>query len=207
MYTKHSSRQCVICFKDVYRIPSIYHLLYQPPICFECLSKLEMIDKTFIKANKPTRILYRYNDFFKQLLFQYKGQYDLALKDAFLCISKEELQRKYREYLIVIIPSSKEDNEKRGFCPNEKIVETFSHDIFKGLYKSINYKQTSQKDRRGIKKVLQIENGYLLTNRKVLVFDDVITSGNTMQATIDLIASYHPKCIEILVLASKQIPT
>lgn len=185
----------------------MYHLLYQPPICFACLSKLEIVDITTIKANKPTRILYRYNDFFKQLLFQYKGQYDLALKDVFLCTSKEDLQRRYQDYLIVTIPSSKEDNEKRGFCPNEEIVKTFTNDIFRGLYKSENYKQTNQKDRRGIKKILQIKDGYLLTKRKVLIFDDVVTSGNTLQATVDLLQSYHPTCIEILVLASKQIPT
>lgn len=166
-----------------------------------------MIGKRYLWHMYPTTIVYQYNDFFKQLLFQYKGQYDLALKDVFLCTMVTELQRKYKDYIIVVIPSSNEDNNKRGFCPNEKIVETFSTKIFTGMYKNTNYKQTSQKDRTGIKKVLEIKDGYLLTNQKILIFDDVMTSGNTILACTEIIAPYHPKCIEILILSSKQITT
>lgn len=207
MHKEHSNRQCLICFKDVNHRISMYHLLYQPPICFDCLRQFERIDKTYLWHRHPTYIVYQYNDFFKQLLFQYKGQYDVALKDIFLWTMIPELKRKYREYSIVVIPSSEEDNNKRGFCPNERIVETFSTRIFKGVYKNSNYKQTSQKDRSGIKKVLEIRDGYLLTNQKVLIFDDVMTSGNTILACTDIIAPYHPKSIEILVLSSKHITT
>lgn len=207
MYQKHSNRQCLICFKDINHRVSLYHLLYQPPICFDCLKKFEKMDSMYLWHTYPIYIIYQYNDFFRKLLFQYKGQYDVALKDVFLCTMRLELQKKYQEYRVVIIPSSEEDNTKRGFCPNEKIVETFSNKIFSGLYKTSNYKQTSQKDRSKIKDIVQIKDGYLLTNQKVLLFDDVITSGNTMTTCIDLITPFHPRSIEILVLSSKHITT
>ena len=126
------------------------------------------------------------------------------MKTAFFN-SFPELKRKYRKYIVVIIPSSKEDNTRRGFCPNEELVKTFSQHIFTGLYKSQKYKQTKQKDRTKIKKVLKIKDGYLLTGQKVLIFDDVMTSSNTLQAAIQLVENYHPKKIELLVLSSPHI--
>lgn len=207
MYTSNMQRQCLICHQDCNHVVSLFHLLYASPICYSCLLNFERVHKSYQLAGYPIFILYKYNHFFKDLLFQYKGQYDIVLKDVFLCTIQKKLQQRYHDYLVVIIPSSKQDNERRGFCPNEQIVTTFSKHIFNGLYKAKPYKQTEQKDRQGIKKILRLQDGQKLTNRKILLFDDVITSGNTLLAAIALIEQYHPQTIEILVLASKQIDT
>ncbi len=42
---------------------------------------------------------------------------DYALKDCFI-ESFQELKRTYKNYIIVVIPSSQKDNKRRGFCPN-----------------------------------------------------------------------------------------
>ena len=66
-----------------------------------------------------------------------------------------------------------------AFVLNVEIVKTFSQHIFTGLYKKEDYKQTKQKDRSQVKKILSIKEGNLLYKKNVLVFDDVITSSNT----------------------------
>ena len=204
MYKAIKTRQCLICHQSLNQETSLFSYLYHPSLCQRCIQQFKVIDQKITLQKYPLHILYQYNDFFRKNLYQYKALDDYALKDAFLN-SFPDLKRKYREYVVAIIPSSNEDNARRGFCPNEEIARTFSNHIFSGLYKSKNYKQTKQADRALIKKVLKIENGYLLENQRVLIFDDVMTSSNTLQAAISLIESCHPKSIEILVLACPYI--
>lgn len=207
MHQNFKRRQCLLCLKPLYAEGSLYHVLYKPKICIPCIQKFEVI-YTYRKINGYTiLILYVYNAFFKQVLFQYKGLYDLALKGVFLDIFHQELKQRYRKHLMVVVPSSKRDNMKRGFIPNEEIVKTLGVDIFTGIYKLKEYKQTSQIDRNKIVDILAITDGSSIRGRKVVIFDDVITSGNTMYTCIDLIKQYHPKSIEIMVLATNQIST
>lgn len=103
MYKNHSEAQqdvCLICLSSISKTSSFHQLFTHHCICSSCLSLFQRID---IKTNfqgYPLRILYAYNDFFRTLLFRYKGQYDYALKDAFLDMYKRELQRRYKDYLI-----------------------------------------------------------------------------------------------------------
>ena len=204
MHCDHQTRQCLICHSDLNDSVSLFHLLYQPKLCYKCIQAFEVIDLSFYFKKIKTRVLYHYNDFFKELLFQYKANYDYALKDAFL-IPFVDLKQLYHHHLIAVVPSSNQDNQKRGFCPNEAIVKNLGDNVFTGLYKRSDYKQTSQKDRSLVAKEIRIKDGYLLTNQKVLLFDDVLTSGNTINTCIELIKQYHPKSIEVLILSSNQI--
>lgn len=107
--------------------------------------------------------------------------------------------------MIVVVPSSKQDNLKRGFNPNELLVKNFSNNIFTGLFKTTAYKQTQQTDRSLVNKIIKIENGERLCNQDVVIFDDVITSGNTIMTCAKIIESYQPKSITLLVMASNQL--
>lgn len=204
MYKTIKTRQCLICQQELNQETNLLFYLFHPSLCQQCIQQLKIIDQKLSLNGYPLHVLYEYNDFFRKMLYQYKALDDYALKDVFLT-SFPELKRQYRKHLIVIIPSSLEDNTRRGFCPNEELVKVFSHHIFTGLYKSQNYKQTKQKDRSLVKKILKIKDGHLLTHQKVLLFDDVMTSSNTLQAAIQLIESYHPQSIELLVLSSPHI--
>lgn len=204
MYFRNQTRQCLICHENLNNCTSLYHIIYHPCLCTNCLQKFEVVYLRTKFLEYPLTILYRYNDFIRQVLYQYKGLDDYVLKDVFLN-GFNELKERYLDYIVVVVPSSKQDNERRGFCPNEEIVKTFSRHIFTGLYKKSAYKQTTQKDRRLIRKVMKIKDGHLLTNRKVLIFDDVMTSSNTIRCAINLIKPYYPQLIEILILSSNQI--
>lgn len=204
MYQNNQNRQCLICFQDIYSYPSLYHLFYQPTLCLKCLDQFVIYNQLHYYHQYPLTILYYYNDFFKKILFQYKGQGDYALKDAFFN-SFPELRYKYRNHMIAIVPSSKEDNHKRGFNPNEMLVKHFSNNIFTGLFKTNNYKQTKQSDRSLVKELIDINDGEQLLNQDILIFDDVITSGNTIMTCAKIIESYQPKSITLLVMASNQL--
>ncbi|MEG0275585.1 MAG: phosphoribosyltransferase family protein [Coprobacillus sp.] len=184
---------------------SLAHLISPIPLCEKCLQKFNILDQTVTFHHHQLRVLYQYDDFFKSLLFQYKGLYDYALKDAFLTLYLDELKEKYRTHIIVVAPSSKDDNDIRGFAPMESIASTFSSKVFTGLYKREKYKQSdlSYIERKEVYKKIGIMNGELLTGQKVLIFDDVMTSSSTLLACLSHVESYHPKSIELMVLSSK----
>ena len=204
MYRNNQKRQCLICFNEINRIPSLYHLIYQPSLCLHCLNQFELYNECHLYQGYPLTILYYYNDFFKKTLFQYKGQGDYALKDAFLN-AYPHFKTKYRRHLIALVPSSQQDDLRRGFNPNEMIVRSFSNHIFTGLYKNSAYKQTSQTDRSQVSQIIKIKDGQRLYNQNVIIFDDVITSGNTIMTCAKVISSYQPKTISIIVMASNQL--
>ncbi len=202
MYPSDQKGQCLICFSSLDDDCTLYTLLFHPPICQDCLHSFVETSGNFCLENIPMTILYQYNDFFKKLLFDFKGKGDYALKDTFLTNHVASLKRQYASHVIVVAPSSDQDNIRRDFCPNLSIARTFSQDIFTGITKKNFYKQTSQAKRELVKDVLKISGGNRLKNRKVLIFDDVITSGSTIKAMIGLLSPYKPESIEILIMAS-----
>ena len=85
------------------------------------------------------------------------------------------------------------------------IARSFNDNIFTGLFKINDYKQTKQTDRSLVNKIIKIKDGEQLYNQDVLIFDDVITSGNTIMTCAKIIESYQPRSITLLVMASNQL--
>ena len=130
-------------------------------------------------------------------------QYDYALKDAFLEGYQSALQARYRDYLVVIVPSDQGSNEKRKFIPNLAIAQSFSAQVIMPIMKTKPYKQSDQPfaARDQVASVLALKEA-LPAHQKLLLFDDVITSGATLRACTKLLCDSHPQCLELLVLAS-----
>lgn len=206
-YQKTQSDECLICLTPLLQELSLVHILQHLPLCSHCLQQFEIIHANIDFYHYPLTILYRYNDFFQSLLFQYKGLYDHALKDAFLCLFQSELYNHYRDYIIVVAPSSQDDNERRGFAPVETIAKTFSDQIFDGLYKKEKYKQSdlTYQERTKVNQKIGIRNGKNLKGKKVLILDDVVTSGSTLYTCLSLVLAQKPQSVELLVLSTKNI--
>lgn len=208
MYQNHPKTQyneCLICLQPLLKEISFVHIVHSLPLCTSCLQQFDIIDQTIDFHHFPLRILYRYNEFFQTLLYQYKGLYDYALKDAFLCLYVDELKQRYHDYMIIVAPSATIDNQVRHFSPVANIAKTFSHDIFEGLYKKEKYKQSdlSFEERKTVNRKIGLRDGEKLRGKKVLIVDDVITSGSTLLTCLNLVLLHHPKQVELLVLATK----
>ena len=208
MYKRYQKEKqiCLICHTPLLKEVSLLHLVRHYSICKSCMNKFDVVDRTISFYHHPLRILYTYNDFFKSLLFQYKGQYDYVLKDAFLSLFINELKEKYKDYIIVVTPSSLIDNQKRGFAPMEEIGRTIHSNLFLSLYKKEHYKQSdlSFEERKNVKDKIGIKNGEVLKGKKVLIIDDVLTSGSTLHACLELVLENKPKHVELLVLSTRQ---
>lgn len=201
MFTKDTlfkSKKCLICFEPILT-SSLYMIVKESPICLSCMQKFRFIEKKFKIDDCPITVLYAYDDFFKTLLYQYKGLGDIALAPVFF--HRHDVKIKYRDYVVVCVPSLEEDNRKRGFAPIETLANQFSKTVFTGLYKKDDFKQSHMQDRQWAYHHFGIKNGHCLNGKKVLILDDVYTSGTTFKACLTLVLKHHPQSVEGLILS------
>lgn len=198
---------CKICFKKINDY-SLYNLIRKKNIlCEECFSKLDAKFISF-KIGKAKGIsIYEYTDFIKELIYKFKGCGDYELKDVFLFRYLTYLRLKYHGYYIVFVPSYYIDDERRGFNHVKAIYESLKLKELPVLKKKTAHKQSDQsyKGRRSIKDVLEIDNKISLKGKKILIVDDIMTTGSTLLTSIELLKSVGAKRIETLVIAKTKM--
>ena len=194
---------CLICFKSLFHDLSFEYLkLNSLMICHACFSQFEIADLTIIHLNTKIWVLYYYNDFLKNLIYQYKGCYDIELAKVFLSPFIRQIKRKYKNHLIVFPPSSADENQTRGFNHMEEVAKTISNRVYTIFYKRENKKQTTTPFhlRYQIKNAIYMTKNEILENQKILLIDDIYTSGNTIQTCIKLLQTNIQKIRDLSVI-------
>ena len=137
------------------------------------------------------------------MLYQFKGCFDIELRDVFFNLYYREFSLRYKGYTVVPIPSHELDDIKREFNHVIEMYRCLNLPIEKVLYKSERYKQSDHKssERNQIGKILKMSSLEKIRNKKILLVDDVYTTGSTLRAAIKLVEQAKPKQIEILVMA------
>ena len=203
MTLKPTTKFCKICFKEI-KTDDLSRILDKDIcVCSDCENEL---DPKFIEFNADgykSVSIYEYTPFIKDLIYTYKGCFDYELKDSFLSLFFKEIKMKYKDYKIIPIPSYKKDDEIRGF---NHVLEAFKQlglDVLPIIEKTHHHKQAEKgaKQRQEIKKYLALNNKNNLRKQKVLIVDDIYTTGATMSAAINLVEKLNPKEIRVLVLA------
>ena len=125
------------------------------------------------------------------------------MKDIFLNLFIRELKFIYHGYKIIPVPSYKEDDKRRGFNHVIEVFKMLGLKILPIVEKTEHFKQAEHgaKKRKEIRKYLKLNSQDLLTKDKVLIVDDIYTTGSTIKTTINLIEKLNPKEIKVLVLA------
>ncbi len=105
--------------------------------------------------------------------------------------------------IVVPAPSFVGRDEKRGFNQAVSIFETIGLPLKRCLLKTEDRKQAdlSAKERSKIGEVIELVPNTKLTGKRLLLVDDVMTTGSTIKACIDLLKRLKPRSIEVLVLA------
>ena len=154
--------------------------------------------------------LYEYNAFVKKLIYLYKGCFDYELYQTFLNLYFKEIKLRYSGYKVIPIPSYIKDDETRGFNHVVEAFKTLGLEILPIISKTAHHKQAdlTAKQRAKVSKYLVINKQINLEKCKVLLVDDIYTTGATMKAAINLVERLNPKDIKVLVLAkTRTIPS
>ena len=192
--------RCKVCMN------SFDSLLRGERICASCFRRLEVLFETKRIEDVSGRILYAYNDFFRNLLYLFKGCGDYELREVFLSRFRRELKIRFAGYSVIPAPSNEAEDEKRGYNHVVEIAKSLDLPILPLLFKNKPFKQSARSfsERRKVRDDLSLKNGSPIVGKKILLMDDVVTTGETMKAMIDLVRPLRPKKIRFLVLATKK---
>lgn len=200
--SKRKTKICKICFKNIE--DNSFHCLlnFETKICRDCFNKFKVEFSHFKISNKDVLSLYEYDEFMQSMLYQFKGCFDYELKDIFLEYFLYYLKIKYHNYIIVPAPSYIKSDEIRGFNHVEEIYKCLHLEMNKCIHKTMDFKQSDyhKDEREKVDKKLCIDD-VNLCNKKVLIVDDVCTTGSTIKAMIKLLNSKNPKQIKVLILS------
>ena len=197
-----TTKYCKICFKEIKS--NDMSRIFDPNICIcaKCQNEFEPKFIGFKVNGYKARAIFEYTPYIKELIYKYKGCFDYELKETFLNLYYKEIKIRYSGYKIIPIPSYIEDDKKRGFNHVVEMFKSLRLDTLPIIEKTAHFKQAEHKakKRSEISKYLAIKNPVDLAKTKVLIVDDIYTTGSTMKAAINLIEKLNQKEIRVLVL-------
>ena len=101
----------------------MFHILSDYRICMHCYREIVPSFTKFKVGNYKALAIYEYDERIKKLLYQFKGCFDIEIFDVFLSRFARELRLMYFDYIMVPIPSYKEDDEIREFNHVEEMFK------------------------------------------------------------------------------------
>lgn len=196
------TRVCKLCFKDIKDNSINYIFGAKYSLCDECYKKLEPKFLRFKVDGVDAVAIYEYTEDLKGLIYQFKGCFDYELKDTFLDRFKFLLKTHFYDYLAVPVPSYKDDDIVRNFNHVEEAFKGLGIKIIKAIEKTKRIKQSDRhKNERGdIGNYLRLVETQKLDKKKILLVDDIYTTGSTIKACLKLLKSANPKKNKVLVL-------
>ena len=193
--------KCLYCDEEINKT-SLYNIFFEEDLlCLNCRKKMKYHHQKFNIEGLEVESFYDYDSLFKDLLLQYKECYDEALKDIFLYKINNYINIKYHDYKTIYIPSTKSKIEERGFNHLNLIFDNLTLKQVKSLSMLEELSQFSKnyEERRKMVNNL-IYKGEKLN--KVLIIDDVFTTGSSLLGAYNALKGYTKKC-RAIVLAKK----
>lgn len=136
----------------------------------------------------------------KDILIQFKEKGDVALASVFLYPFKDVLRPLLRSFSFVPCPSGKESLSKRGFSHLTLILEAarLRHEDL------LRQRGPEQKEagfvQRRLEREFFLEEGASAEGKKLVLFDDVLTSGTTFRKSLEVLRLGKAKKVLGLVL-------
>ena len=196
----HPAGQCIACFKSLVEGLDLYELFTTNDIlCSECRSKLRPCKKTINVDGLSVYALYWYNEGMSELMHRIKELYDESLVKVFHNDLRYYLAWKYRKCYKVCVPSSEMKTQERGFHAVQRMYEPWSvQDAF--VKEDVKQSLKSALDRRLIANAIKLKDPSIRKHRKILLVDDVCTTGSSLKACHDLLKN-EENTVSIVVLA------
>lgn len=197
--------QCLICGK-----------LEKNTICSKCYNNLKIGEKLDTYNNKTFNehlYIFKYEGKIRNLIIDYKFNDKPYLNELFvkIILKNEKICGKIKKYDIIIpVPIHKKRKNERGYNQSELIARKLAENLKLELVTESLIKQKntlpqsalSKKQRKeNIKEVYKIQNRQKIENKKVILLDDIYTTGATTEECSKLLKQNGAKEILVLTIA------
>ena len=193
---------CKSCFEAIHLSPIRRAIEKNPLLCDKCISKIEK--KLVIRKFEGIPILFlsNYSGIMETWLMNFKEYKDVELAPCFLSIFLPFIRLLFPFHTFVPLPSSKERIEKRGFDHLSMILQASKLPFLSCLEKRSSGEQKNKTfiERRKEKGISLLPNASQLQGKRVVLFDDVLTTGSTFLESLKQIQKIEVKSIHGLIL-------
>lgn len=198
-------KQCLICGK-----------LEQDTICSKCYNFLKIeakIENYENKSFKEHLYIFKYEGKIRNLIIDYKFNDKPYLNELFakIILKNEKICRKIKKYGIIIpVPIHKKRKSERGYNQSELIARRVAKNLKLELVTDSLIKQKntlpqsilSKKQRQeNAKQVYKIQNKQKIENKKIILLDDIYTTGATTEECSKILKQNGAKEILVLTIA------
>lgn len=202
-------KQCLICGK-----------LEQDTICSKCYNTLKIEAKVEQYKNKTFNkhlYIFKYEGKIRNLIIDYKFNDKPYLNELFakIILKNEKICRKIKKYDIIIpVPIHKKRKNERGYNQSELIARKLAKNLNVELVTDSLIKQKntlpqstlSKKQREeNVKTVYKIQNRQKIENKKIILLDDIYTTGATAEECSKILKQNGAKEILVLTIAKDEI--
>lgn len=194
---------CISCFKPIGKDDTRQLLEKDVFLCNDCISQIRTELAWAFVDKCPILFLGEYDGLMKTWLMNYKEFGDVELARCFLFVYLPLLRLLFPHYVFVPCPSSEKRYRERGFAHLEEMLKASSLPYCLALKKGsgCQQKQLSLSNRYDDKKDIQLTSeASQIKSKKVVLFDDVMTTGNTFRASLRELRKANPKCIRGVIL-------
>ena len=183
-------------------------------------SEVSILQKEEIEENikkekyfEELMYIFKYEGQVRKLILDYKFNEKSYLYKTFVnfLLKNEKIFENIKKYdKIIPVPISKKRNKERGYNQSMLIAEEIANKTNLELVNNcliktkniIEQSKLNKEDRQqNIQGVYNLQNARLIINKKILLIDDIYTTGSTVNECCKILQQANPKIIGVLVLA------
>ena len=189
-------------------------------LCKKCEKNLDSQAKFEILENKNGSqnfnkhlYIFKYEGIIREILLDYKfnGKSYLYKTIVNFLLKNEKFFQILKSYdTIVPVPISSKRKKERGYNQCELMAREIAKLVNieynnKCLYKVKNITEQSKLNKeereKNIKDVYKIKKSYKLTNKKVILLDDIFTTGSTVNECCKILKQEETQLVDVLTIA------
>jgi competence protein ComFC len=187
--------KCRICCRSFQYLDEKYR---RDDLCHDCVRWEE--DSEWKRNLDKNYSLYLYNDFLKEIIARFKFRGDYVLIKMFAEQIKQ-LADKINPTKHVPIPLSAVRLYERGFNQAEAMItEPIKPDHLLSRIHSEKQSKKSRTERIHLPQVFQLETSHNLKGEKILLYDDIYTTGSTLRHAAKLLKEAGAETVESITI-------
>ena len=187
-------------------------------LCKRCAIEIKKYEINLINKNKKMYFnesmhIFKYNEIIRQRLIEYKFQDKAYMYKTFakIILKNKKVCGFLEKYDIIIpVPIHKKRRLKRGYNQTELIAKEICKNISLELKTGVLIKQKNivaqselnkNERKQNIKNAFEIKNINEIIDKKILLFDDIYTTGSTVNECSRILRKAGAKQVGVLTIA------